>query len=164
VTQVRGPGLPPIFGYFFRKKHTPPHRWLGAGWWLVGWLAGCWLLGMDHWFRYIPTRNADDTANSQNSKIPSTLYFRRIATAALACWLAAFRSVRVAMALQTPIWTELSPREASKASRMSWMAFCDLQAQGTKTLYCEVLLGKLADATSNYSDLTLLADCRLLAA
>ena len=28
--------------------------WWLVGWWLVGWwlLVGCWLLGMDHWFRY----------------------------------------------------------------------------------------------------------------
>ena len=48
----------PYFWLFCSKKHTPPHRWLAAGWWVgwvvAGWLvAGCWLLGMDHWFRYI---------------------------------------------------------------------------------------------------------------
>jgi len=42
VTQARG--QPPIFGNFFRKKHTPPHRWLGAGWWVVGWWLVGWLL------------------------------------------------------------------------------------------------------------------------
>ena len=52
-----------LFLYVLLERNTLPLTGPWGGWVVGGlgggWLAGCWLLGMDHWFRYIHIHTVD---------------------------------------------------------------------------------------------------------